>query len=173
MKECRVFFPDERRDIPGNLFCHYCGNTNQWQMDIRVRHLVSINAEGIVYEIDRTKADRLINAIERNVVRMLERSNELVKPMFRCGNCGNAELDTHENAIETCGYTGCPGCFSCGNFIDEDEMRDLCSSCIADNSGEVDDEFCINQCPYYDYGLADVRQHHGVTLDDLIHEAAG
>ena len=173
MNTPRVFMPGERREVPGNLFCHYCGNTNQWQMDIRIRHLVNNNGDSITIEIDRTKADRLINAVERNMVRMLERSNDRIRPLFHCANCGNAELDTHENAIETCGYTGCPGCFSCGNFIDEDEMRELCSACISDNAGEVDEEFCYNQCPWFDYGLEDVRQHYKVTLDDLIKEAAG
>jgi hypothetical protein len=173
MKAPRVFMPDERRDVANNLFCHYCGNTNQWQMDVRVRHLATVQSEGIVYEFDKMKVDKLINAVERNVVRMLERSNDRIRPLFHCANCGNAELDTHENAVETCGYTGCPGCFSCGNFIDEDEMRELCIACITDNCGEVDEEFCFNQCPYFDYGLADVRQHYKVTLDDLIKEATG
>jgi hypothetical protein len=140
-------------------------------MDIRVKHIITINAEALTCEIDRDKSYRLLNAIERNVSRMLWLSNENVRPMFRCGNCGNAELDTHENVLETCYNVGCPGCFSCGNYIDEDEMRDLCYSCIADNAGEVDDEFCFNQCPYYDYGLEEVRQHYNVTLAELSRDA--
>jgi hypothetical protein len=173
MKSPRVFMPVERREVPANLFCHYCGNTNQWQMDVRVRHLVTMQPEGIVYEFDKMKVDKLIKATESNLVRMLERSTDRIRPLFHCANCGNAELDTYNNAIETCGYTGCPGCFSCGNFIDEDEMREMCIACIADNSGEVDEEFCYNQCPWFDYGLEDVRQHYKVTLDDLIKEATG
>ena len=173
MKSPRVFMPEERRNVANNLFCHYCGNTNQWQMDVRVLHKIIGGTDGISCEFDMDKVNKLLNAVERNMARMLERSNDRIRPLFHCANCGNAELDTHESAVETCGYTGCPGCFSCGNFIDEDEMRELCLTCIADNAGEVDEEFCYNQCPWFDYGLEDVRQHYAVTLDDLIKEATG
>ena len=73
--------------------------------------------------------------------------------------------------IDACYNMGCPGCFHCGQYIDESELRDACLSCIRDNSGNVDEDFCFSSCPHYDYGLEEVRQHYGIALEELIDEA--
>ena len=165
MREVKIFQPGDRREAINNLYCHYCGNVNQWQMDVRMRHTIVVESNGIAVALDEQRAKKLLCAIERNVSRILYRSESTEKPLFKCANCGNAELDMHENAVETCYNLGCPGCFDCGSWIDEEYLRELCEACIKDNAGEVDEEHCFNMCPHFDYGLEQVRQHYAITLE--------
>ena len=171
MREVKTYQPDQRRDIENNLYCPYCGNTHQWMMDIRLRHNLSKTSDGFVIEMDEKTASRLLQAISRNIARMLDHSLEQSRSLFHCANCGNAELDLYGNAIETCWNLGCPGCFHCGQYISEDELRDACLACITDNSGNIDQDYCFSSCPHYDYGLEDVRQHYGISLEEFIDEA--
>ena len=171
MREVKVFGPEERRDAINNLYCHYCGNTNQWQIDLGLRHVVECLDNGLAIEVDNKRTRKVLAAIEKNISRMLDRSISGNRTILHCANCGNAELDMHDNAIETCYNLGCPGCFHCGNWIEEDLLRELCEECIKQNSGDVDEEYCFTMCPHYDYGLEQVRQHYAITLTELIRDA--
>jgi len=171
MREIKTYDPAMRRDLQDNLYCPYCGNTHQWKIDIRLKHNIQRSSEGYIVELDETMAQRLLTAISRNIGRMLDRSVEREHPFFHCGNCGNAELDRYGLMIDACYSMGCPGCFHCGQYIDECDLHEACVACIRDNSGNVDEDFCFSSCPHYDYGLEEVRQHYSISLEELIDEA--
>ncbi len=171
MRDVKLFEELDRRDIANNLYCYYCGNTNQWQMDIRVQYIVENADDGIAFQMDPVRSKRILDAVQRNVNRMINHSNIDTKPIFHCANCGNDELEVFEAMQENCWNMGCPGCDHCCNWIDEDELRNLCSSCIEHHQGKVDEDHCFNLCPHYDFGLEQVRQHYAITLDELIREA--
>ena len=171
MREIKTYDPDQRRNLEDNLYCPYCGNTNQWMIDIRLKHNLLRTQEGYVVELDETMTNRILEQIARNLSRMLDRSIEREHPIFHCANCGNAELDRYGLMIEACWNLGCPGCFHCGQYISENELRDACLECIQSNSGDVDQDFCFSSCPHYDYGLEEVRAHYSITLEELISEA--
>lgn len=168
MREATVFLPENRRSVEKNLYCPYCGNTNQWQIDLRLMHSAILESGGISVTIDEVRTKKVLTAINRHIDRMVFLSSDSNKPFLHCANCNNAALDMHEQMLEMCYNTGCPGCFHCGQWIDEQTVRDTCSSCIADNFGQVDEDFCFSMCPHYDYGLEEVRQHYSITLAELI-----
>lgn len=76
-------------------------------------------------------------------------------------------MDLHERAMDICFNSGCPGCWWCGEYIEKEEVVQLCSDCIISKEGQVDLEDCEYACPNYDYGLEGVRQHHGLTLEEM------
>jgi len=172
MREATVYQPEDRRSIERNLYCPYCGNTNQWQIDVRLWHDVRLEFGGISVALDADRTHRVLSRVECHIDRMASLSSDSKRPFLHCANCSNAALDMHEQMLEMCYNTGCPGCFHCGNWIDEDDLRESCLACIRQNNGEVDDEHCFTMCPHYDYGLEEVRQHYAITLQELI-SAAG
>jgi hypothetical protein len=154
-----------------NLYCYYCGNKHQWHIDLRLLHYIKVENGSIIVKLDQDQTSKVLNAVNKKLDTMLDKNSERTRPIFRCANCSNPDLDTIANVLETCGNVGCPGCMHCQYWIEEEEMRTMCLECISENSGEVDEEFCYNFCPHYDFGLEDVRQHYAVTLIELIREA--
>ena len=167
MREATIYQPEVRRNIPNNVYCPYCGNTNQWQIDLRLLHNLQMGPGGIEIALDQNKAEKFLSSVQRHIDRMVFLSSDSKKPFLHCANCSNSDIDVQEAILEMCYNTGCPGCFHCGNWIDESDVRDSCLACIKDNDGDVDEDHCFTMCPHYDYGLEEVRQHYNITLDEL------
>jgi len=72
-----------------------------------------------------------------------------------------------ERTVDACLNAGCPGCWYCANFLDEETVRELCGDCLISADGKVDAEHCEYGCPNFDYGLGDVRDHYGFSLEEL------
>ena len=171
MREINVYEPEQRRDALNNLYCHVCGNTNLFQIDLRLQHIVEYQDGRLTVGLDKGRTDKVVSAIEKNISQVLDRSLCGRRPVLHCANCHNGELDMHEYSLETCYNIGCPGCFDCGNWIEEETLREWCRECIINNNGCVDEEYCFSLCPNSDYGLEQVMQHYNITLEDLIKEA--
>ena len=166
-REIKIFEPHQRRYVPNNLFCSYCGNTHQWQIDLKLNYEIESSSHGLLFNLESNRTIRILKAIETNVYQMLERSYNRDKPIFKCGNCGNTQLDFHEQVLESCWYMDCPGCFHCGNWLEKDFVIELCTDCITEKGGKITDEDCTMFCPHYDDGLGEVRDHYNISLGDL------
>ncbi len=164
----RIYLPDDRRSVPGNLLCPSCGNTTAFVMDLRLRHSLTMKGEGIETGLDPVPTTKLLKALERNLFRVVDKAFLEEKPRISCANCGDNEtVDLLERVMDTCWNAGCPGCWYCANFLDEETVRELCSDCLISRDGEIDPDSCEYGCPHYDYGLGDVRDHYGFSLADL------
>ena len=76
-------------------------------------------------------------------------------------------MDLMERIQDICWNQGCPGCWYCGNFLEKETVIETCSDCIVQNQGQVTEDFCLTSCPHYEEGLAQVRDHHGLSLEGL------
>jgi len=108
-----------------------------------------------------------VQAIHDNIERMLDRSTENALGIFKCTNCDNGELDFHERLLEICLWNGCPGCWWCGQWLEKEELTEMCSECIKSKQGHIYEDDCFNLCPHSDFGLEEVRRHYGFTLKGL------
>lgn len=167
MRDVKIYEPEQRRYVPSNLFCTYCGNTNQWQIDLRLHYEVNATNDGTSFGPDQNRTQRILHKIEQNIYQMLMRSYDRDKPLLRCANCGNTMLEMHEQVLEICWSSDCPGCFFCNNYIAKENLVELCTSCIYDNEGHITDDECSYLCPHYDNGLGAVREHYNLSLDEL------
>lgn len=167
-REPKIYPPGERRFLVDNLFCPSCGNTSAFSMDLRLRHKVNIRPEGMEVGLDKMPTTKLFQALQQNLYKVLDKGFLEDKPKIRCANCGESEsIDLVERVMDTCWNAGCPGCWYCGNFLDEETVRELCSDCLISKDGEVTLEDCEYSCPNANYGLEEVRNHHGFSLEDL------
>ncbi|MFC1583877.1 hypothetical protein ACFL4U_04245 [Candidatus Neomarinimicrobiota bacterium] len=167
-REPRIYPPEERRYIADNLLCTCCGNTTAYSIDLRLRHSLSLRPGGLEIGLDRLPTEKLLKALRINLHRVVDRGLYEDRPIIHCGNCGEAEaVDIHERAMDTCWNSGCPGCWWCGNYIEKEEVVQLCSDCIISKEGKVDLEDCLYSCTNYDYGLEGVREHHALSLEEL------
>jgi len=162
-----VFEPEDRRYVENNLFCSSCGNTHQFSIDLKLRHQVEGLTSGLSVNLEEHQARKVFQAIQTNLERMVDRSIENALGIFKCANCDNGELDFHERLLEICLWTGCPGCWWCGEWMDEEEVIELCSECIKSKQGQIDEDDCFNVCPHFDFGLDEVRRHYGLTFKKL------
>ncbi|MFQ6609614.1 MAG: hypothetical protein ACE5D7_02320 [Fidelibacterota bacterium] len=128
--ELKLYEPEQRSVNEYGLYCYHCGNTTQWQIDLRLRHTVECLDSGIAVKLDEKQTSKILRAIEHNLPDMLGKANDADKTVFECANCQNSWLDFHQRVIESCVWNGCPGCFHCGNWITEDELIETCSECI-------------------------------------------
>jgi len=167
MREAKLFEPEQRRYVEHNLYCTYCGNTNQWQIDMRLHYAVSVTNTGITLSPDEQKTKRIMHNIKQNIHQMLYRSYDREKPLFHCANCGNTMLEMHDQVLECCWSMACPGCFQCGDWLEKEVLVDLCTECIRNSEGHITDDECSYLCPHYDNGLGEVREHYNLTLDEL------
>ena len=153
-RAAKVYPPDERRNVPGNLLCPSCGNTTAFVMDLRLRHSLIVRPEGMDIGLDPVPTSKLLKALERNLFRVVDKAFLEEKPSISCANCGDNEtVDLLERVVDSCWNAGCPGCWYCANFLDEETVRELCSDCLISRNGEVEDETCEYGCPHYDFGL--------------------
>lgn len=172
-RPAKIYSPDQRRNVPGNLLCPSCGNTTAFVMDLRLRHSLSIQPSGLEIGLDRVPTEKLLKALQKNLHKVLDRGFLEEKPTISCANCGDNEtVDLLERVMDSCWNAGCPGCWYCANFLDEETVRELCGDCLISTDGKVDAEHCEYGCPNFDYGLGDVRDHYGFSLADLKTELA-
>ena len=43
----------------------------------------------------------------------------------------------------------------------------MCTECITEKEGEIEDEDCIYNCPNYDNGLTEVMAHFSLNLEEI------
>jgi hypothetical protein len=166
MRDVKVYEPEERRYVVNNLYCFYCGNTHQWQIDLKLKHVVECSTEGLIVGIEEQRTRKIFHSIERKICWLLEKS----KPLFRCANCGNMGLELQEWMLDSCYNLECPGCFHCQNWMDKEMLIELCSDCIHKKKGIITDDDCRTICDYHPDGLGEVRDHYDVSLENLKYE---
>ncbi len=170
-REIKTWPPESRRYISENLLCPQCGNTTAFAMDLRLKHLVEPNPQGLEISLSQAPTQKVLNALARNLWRVLDKGSEVCRPRIQCANCGEMDyLDLHERILDTCWQIGCPGCWWCGNWIEEDSVLELCRQCVIDREGKIDSDDCYSLCPNYDSGLGEVRNHYGLSLDQIKHD---
>ena len=166
-REIKYYQPEDRRYFPENLQCINCGNTEAFYIDLRLRQSLQNQANGhILIDFD-SKARKVFKSISENINKILNNGREVIF----CANCGDTYLDNQEALLEYCWQTGCPGCDVCGNYIEEEELIDLCITCIRERDGDINEEKCTEVCEHNDYGLGEVRNHYGISLQRLKEEA--
>tara|TARA_Y100000294_G_scaffold73310_2_gene69175 strand:- start:43 stop:510 length:468 start_codon:yes stop_codon:yes gene_type:complete len=147
--------------------CTWCGNTEAFNINLKLRHLIQIKNGHLEVMLFKAFTDKVLRVIKHNMDRLIERCYD-GKKSFYCANCNNTEsIDYHERVVDCCWSMGCPGCFWCGSWIDKDDLVETCTECITDRNGEVDNDYCGTYCPAYDHGLEEVRQHYSITLDEM------
>ena len=164
----KTFEPDKRTFIENSLYCSHCGNTNQWQIDMRLKHQVKCVGAGLSVTLDERQTRKILKAIENNLVNMVDKSFDNDKTVFQCANCDNSWIDFHERVIESCLWNGCAGCFHCGNWIDEEDLMETCTDCLNERKGDVDEDYCDSgYCPESDFGLREVMDHYKTSLKEI------
>ena len=167
-RAARIYPPDERRLFSNNLQCYSCGSTSAFSIDLRLRHKVEVTPAGIEIGLDKAKTDKVLQALQRNLYKVLDGGFYRDNPRIKCANCEEGEtVDMVERILDVCWNQGCPGCWYCGNFLEKEVVIETCTDCILQNQGQVTEEFCLYSCPEYDEGLAQVREHHGLSLEGL------
>ena len=166
----KYYEPEERRfGIINNLQCMYCGNTTAFYMDMRLRHQIEVQADGLIsIELNRKTSERVFESISRNIWSIIDKSKMEGREIIHCANCHDSDsVDFQERLLDWCWQMGCPGCEVCGDYISEEEVVELCSECIREHDGNVSEDDCYSVCPYYDDGLLNVLDHYGITLEKL------
>ena len=167
-RQITVYEPQDRQYHEHNLYCYHCGNTTQWQIDLKLKHKVECLSSGLSVSLDELQTRKILKAIENNLVNMVDKSINDDKGVFQCANCSNSWIDFHERTIESCLWNGCSGCFHCGNGISEEDLLETCTDCITERKGDVDEDFCDSWlCPVSDFGLREVMDHYGTTLKEI------
>ena len=164
----KTWEPEERRYVEGNLQCQWCGNTSGFSIDMKLKHEVESSASGLSVGLNRDRQKKIERSLTSNIHRIVDKYHETGKEIVRCSNCEMSEgIDFQERIMDYCYQMGCPGCWHCGMYIDKDEVTSLCTDCIRDKRGRIDEEDCLTICPHYDQGLSDVREHYGIELNEI------
>ncbi len=167
-RAARIYPPGDRRLFSDNLQCYSCGNTSAFAIDLRLRHRVEVTPAGIEVSLDRAKTDKVLQALQRNLTKVLDGGFYRDNPRIHCANCDEGEtVDLVERIQDVCWNQGCAGCFYCANYIEKAELTELCSDCLVQHEGQITEEDCLYSCPHYDEGLSQVRDHHDLSLDGL------
>ena len=160
--------PEARRYVADNLICPFCGNTNAFSIDLKIKHDLTMRQEGVEVGLSKDHSDKLTKALAKNLYRIIEKGCEEGRPRVICANCGESDgIDMHETLINICWQTGCPGCWWCGEWMEKKDVIETCHNCIVDRLGKVDEDVCYNSCEHYESGLEQVRAHYGLTLEGL------
>ena len=167
----KTWEPEDRRYVEGNLQCQWCGNTTGFSIDMKLKHEVALSGSGLVVGLNRDRQKRIERSLSNNIQKIVDKYHETGKEIVKCSNCEMAEgVDFQERIIDQCWQMGCPGCWHCGLYIDEEEVLTLCRECIRDRNGKIDETDCSTICPNYDQGLSEVREHYGLDLEELKRE---
>ena len=162
MRPTKYYPVEQRRYVYNNLQCEICGNTEYFCFDLKLRHSLKLKGGALILAT-HSKAQSIIeNALEKNRG-LFERD----PPLVHCANCQDGYVDSQERLLEYCWERGCPGCRTCGSYIDKEEMISICTECIRDRDGAIREEDCYSICPVYEEGLQEVREHYDLTLDDV------
>ncbi len=160
--------PEDRRYVEGNLQCQWCGNTTGFSIDMKLKHEVQSSSTGLVVGLNRDRQERIEKSLSSNIYRIVDKYHETGKEIVMCSNCEMSEgVDFQDRIIDYCWQMGCPGCWHCGMYIEEEEVRSLCSECIRDKDGNINEDDCSMICPNYDQGLSEVRERYGLDLEEL------
>ena len=163
--------PEDRRYVEGNLQCQWCGNTTGFSIDMKLKHEVALSGSGLIVGLNKDRREKIEKSLSSNIHRIVDKYHETGKEIVKCSNCETAEgVDFQERIIDQCWQMGCPGCWHCGMFIDEEEVKSLCRECIREKHGNIDEDDCSTICPNYDQGLSEVREHYGLDLNELKRE---
>ena len=163
--------PEDRRYVEGNLQCQWCGNTTSFSIDMKLKHEVALTGSGLIVGLNRKREKRIEKSLSSNISSLVDKYHETGKEIVKCSNCKNSEgVDFQERIIDQCWQMGCPGCWHCGEYIDEEEVLSLCRECIREKDGNIDEDDCSIICPHYDQGLSAVREHYGLDLEELKRE---
>jgi len=165
----KYYEPEHRRyGVANNLQCGYCGNTTAFYMNLKFRHELCVEKGSLNVSLNQQRTQHILDSISKNIWDMISKSQSDGKEIFFCANCDESEsVDLQERLIDYCWQMGCPGCEVCGNYISEEELRDLCTECINERNGEITEEDCMYSCSHFDNGLIDVFNHYDITLEDL------
>ncbi len=167
-REIRTYGPEERTYLENGLYCSQCGNTHMWTIDLRLKHKVENMSSGLSVSLDELQTRKILVAIQGNLVDMVEKSVNEDKTIFQCANCENSWIDFQESIVECCLWSGCYGCFHCGQWIGEDELLEICTDCITEKKGDIDEDYCSSGCcPASDFGLNEVMYHYGTSLKEI------
>ena len=167
-RQIRTYEPEGRAYSEDGLYCSHCGNTQNWQIDLRLKHKVENMSSGLSVSLDELQTRKILFAIQNNLVNMVDKSVNEDKAVFQCANCENTWIDFHESIVECCLWNGCPGCFHCGQWIGEDELLETCTDCITEKKGDIDEAYCDSGCcPVSDFGLREVMDHYGTHLTEI------
>ena len=166
-REIKYYQPKDRRRFAENLQCLSCGNTEAFYIDLRLRQRLENHSNGqFIIDFD-SKSKKIFKSISENINKLLNNGKEVIF----CANCRDTYLDNQEALLEYCWQMGCPGCDVCGDYIDKEEVIGLCMTCIRERDGDISEEKCTEVCEHYDYGLGEVRNHYGISLERLKEEA--
>jgi hypothetical protein len=167
-REPKVYPPEVRRYVSGNLLCPSCGNTDQFQMSLRLRHSIQIKSEGLEISLNPVPTKKLLKALAENLYKVLDKGYYEDQPKIACANCGETDyIDLIERVTDACWSNGCMGCFWCGNWMAKEELLDACQACIIEHEGQITEEDCYSVCGYCDNGLSEVQAHYGLTLEEI------
>jgi len=170
MREIKYYPPGERRFALDNLQCTRCGNTNAFCIDLRLGHTIEVLPSGeLSVQLDE-RSEQVFNILSRRIWSVVDKGNLNDNPLITCANCSDGYVDMQEKLLDWCQQMNCPGCDTCGNYLEEDELRNICLPCIAEKEGDITEDDCYYHCPYYDDGLSNVRAHYDITLEDLKRE---
>ena len=138
---------------------------------MKLKHEVQSSSTGLVVGLNSDRQKRIEKSLSSNIHRIVDKYHETGKEIVKCSNCEMSEgVDFQERIIDYCWQMGCPGCWHCGEYIDEEEVRSLCIECIREREGNIDEDDCSTICPNYDQGLSEVREHYGMDLEELKRE---
>ncbi|TVL98080.1 MAG: hypothetical protein CV087_21770 [Candidatus Brocadia sp. WS118] len=164
MREINYYPPDKRRYVQNNLQCFDCGNTHAFFIDLRLRHQVAVHPGGFLEVSLDPRVQKTLKNIQVNIWRMLRRDD---RQFIHCANCEDGSIYMQEEILEYCCMNGCPGCETCGNYISKAEVLDFCGNCIIQRDGEIGEDDCSTCCPHFEEGLGAVRDHYGISFDEL------
>ncbi len=170
-RQSKFYPPEERRFFEENIQCVYCGNTTAFNIDLRLRHEISvINSGQLAVSINKTKINRILKTLAKNIQNLIDKAQEHDRAIITCANCKESNVENQWRLIDYCWQLGCGGCEICANYIEESDLREYCLDCIAETKGSITDEECSYSCPNFDFGLEAVRIHYNITLDELKRE---
>jgi hypothetical protein len=163
--------PDERPFHWSNLQCGQCGNATSFSMDLKHRFDITVSDGKLEVELQKHHTERIFDVLGKSLEKLLERGWEGKSHAISCGNCGESEwLDFQERTLDSCDWSGCCGCFHCGNYIPESQVRELCTDCINQKKGDIDSDSCWMECPNADNSLLEVLDYYGLSVEKLKRE---
>lgn len=166
MRRIKYYPPESRHYFEDNLQCLTCGNSLSFYIDLRLEHEVCLRTDQCM-QVELTRSsDQIFAEMMRERDQLLYDENRVIF----CANCKSDDIDDQERLLDCCWQVGCPGCSVCGNYISREEVTDCCMECLKDHNGLIEAEDCFENCPHFDEGLEEVRQHYNITLTDLKRE---
>jgi len=168
MSRNKYYPPKERQYLYGKaLQCIECGNTKAFNLALRLPYHIVVTTRHLETAPDEQRLQKILTSLEHNILTLVDRDINAGVQTIRCANCEAGFVDSQERLHDLCFHYGCPGCEVCGKYMEEVEVKEICSECLLSNNGAISEEDCVVSCPWTDDGLSEVRDHYGFTLEDL------